>query len=375
METLSAICIAPLMTHFYLNSRKQYIICGILFVLIAALIAGRFYLGVWLFKYVNDEVNNIPGYEGSVESIDIHLYRGAYRIHHLKINKENGHIPAPFIDIKQADLSIEWSALFHGRIVSNIELFQPVINFAVNNGIAQNGADVDWTQPIKKLMPVDINRVTFREGKLTYQHFSSHPEVNIYINHMQGESTNLRNVVDKSKALPSTLYVKGDSIGKGKLEIKGRMNILKQVPDMDLDMKLENVYLPALNDYSNAYAAIDIKKGDLNVYSELIIKDGHVSGYIKPIATHISLIDLRKDANPVKVAWEAVVSLVLKVFTNLRKDQFATKADLQGDISHISTDTWSTISGIIRNAFISAMQKGFEEDNRGALSPEAIKNK
>lgn len=327
-----------------------------------ALLAGRLYLNAWLPKYVNRVLNTIEGYQGSVEDIDIALYRGAYKIHKLKIDKKTGNIPTPFIAIETVDLSIQWGALLHGRIVSDIELLKPELNFAVSRSgnARQTGAGVDWNKPIRDLMPIDINLVTFRDGKLSYQDFSTTPKVNVYINNMSGEMRNLRNVEDKGNALPSTLIVRGDSIGKGALALDGRLNILKPVPDMDLNLKLEHVHLPALSDYSNAYAAVDIEGGRLNVYSEVRVKNNRVSGYVKPIATDVSLIDLRKPTNPVKLAWEVLVAAVVEIFTNQPHDQFATKIPLEGDLDDIDTDSWSALLGIIRNAFVQAMSKGFD---------------
>lgn len=346
--------------------RRHYILTGLLIFIIAVLIVVRIYANTWVLNYVNRSLNNLKGYQGSVKSIDIALYRGAYKIHDLKILKKSAGIPVPFVSIDQADIAVQWSALFHGRIVSNIDLEKPVINFAVSKGDKQTGAGVDWTQPIKKLAPIDINRVTFKNGSLTYQDFGANPKVNVYIHQMQGEVTNLRNVVDKSKPLPSNLVINGDSIGGGRLSINGKMNILKDIPDMDLNTKLENVDLTALNDYSNAYAAVDIKKGNLSVYSEFIVKDKQVSGYIKPLATNLSLIDLKKDSNPIKVAWESVVSAVVTVFTNQSKDQFATKVQLSGNLKNIDTNIWATIGGIIRNAFVHAFDKGLDRAPKDA---------
>ncbi len=354
----------------YMSFRYAIIGGGVLLLLIL-LLTARLYLNIWLLDYVNDTLANIKGYQGSVEDINIDLYRSAYRIHNLKIFKKTGNIPTPFIAILDADLSIQWSALFHGRIVSDVNLTKPVINFAVAGSDKQTGVEADWTNTIKALTPIDINHVTFRQGKLTYQDFSSNPRVNIYIHNMEGEVRNLRNVVDKSHPLPSELRLSGDSIGNGKLQVQGRLNILKPVPDMDLDIKLENVSLPALNDYSEAYAAIDIRKGDLSVYSQFIIKNNNVSGYIKPIASHIALIDLNKSSNPIKVAWESVVSVIIEIFTNHPKDQFATKIKLEGRLDNISTDTWSAISGIVRNAFISAFKKGFDKDDSASSAEPA----
>ena len=345
-----------------LLTRKQYIWLGLITLLVIVLIILRLYLTTWVLNYVNQTLNNIDGYQGSVGSIDIDLYRGAYTIYDLKLYKKSGHIPVPFIDIARSDLSIQWRALFHGRIVSNIDLNKPIINFAVNKSAEQNGSNVDWNKPIHDLMPIDINLVTFKNGSLTYQDFSSAPPINIYIHDMTGAVKNLRNVIDRQKPLPSSLQIIGDSIGGGTLDIQGRMNILKPVPDLDLDIKLENVNLPALNNYIRNYAFIDVKTGNLSIYSELTIKDNQVSGYVKPIARHIKIINLRKDKNPIKLVWKSIVSGLVTIFSNQHKDQFATKVPLSGSFDHIETGFWSTIGGIFRNAFVQAFHKGLDHN-------------
>lgn len=350
--------------------RRGRIALILLAVLLALLGVGRLYLNIWLPKYVNQVLANLNGYAGSVEDIDIALYRGAYRIHGLKVEKKVGNIPTPFIDIKTADLSIQWGALLRGRIVSDIELERPHLNFAINKSgaVRQTGEEVDWTKVIDDLMPIDINLVKFHGGKLAYRDFSTSPNVNIYIDDMRGELRNLRNVVDKSKPLPSSLVVQGRSLGEGALDIRGNLNILRAVPDMELDAKLEGVSLPALNNYTRAYAAVDVEKGSLSVYSELGVREGRVSGYVKPIARDISLIDLRKNDNPVQAAWEVLVATVVQVFTNQPRDQFATRIPLEGNVGNIKTNTWVALAGIVRNAFFAALKKGF--DNEGQASSQ-----
>lgn len=351
--------------HPFASARKIWIVAAI--VILALLAGARIYLNTWLLGYVNRVLNNIEGYEGSAGNIGVDLYRGAYRIYDLKIYKKNAGIPTPFITIEQADLSIQWTALFHGRIVSSADLLHPAIHFAVKNKNRQIGNEVDWTKPIKELMPIDINVVMLRDGNLTFQDFASNPQVNLYIHHMEGNVQNLRNVVDKTTPLPSTIDIRGTSIGEGNLSIRGRMNILKDVPDVDLLIKLENVHLPAMNNFSNAYANIDFKDGDFSLYSEFIIKDKRVSGYIKPIARHISVAGLKEESNPIKAAWEAVASAVIELFTNHATDQFATRAELTGNLDNIRTDTWSTIAGIFHNAFIASFKKGLDETGERGL--------
>jgi hypothetical protein len=341
-------------------SLKKRILIGFVSLLLIIVVVLRLYLSAWVLDYVNGVLAGIPGYKGSVESINIDLYRGAYRINNLKLDKDTGKIPTPFLDIHVIDLSLQWSSLLHGRIVSSITLMHPVINFAVSKDDKQTGENVDWTKPIKDLAPIDINFVRFQDGSVTYQDFSSTPQVNIYIHQMDGRIDNLRNVEKGGDALPSTVAVRGNSIGSGSLKINGHMNILKQVPDMDLLLALENVNLPALNSYTEAYAAFDFKQGTFNLYSHMVTKNGQVGGYIKPVVTNLS-VNVLKKANPVEVVWSSVVAGVLGIFTNISKDQFATRINLEGSVDKIDTNVWSALVGIFENAFINAMSKGFDQ--------------
>ena len=335
-------------------------------VLIIGLIAARLYLPVWVKDYANETLNNIKGYSGSIADVDIHLYRGAYTIHGLKLDKKaGGDIPVPFLSIDKSDLSIQWGALFRGRIVGDVTLTRPVINFATGKSgrTSQTGVETDWTKPIKDLMPLDINWAEINNGRIAYKDFSSSPNVDLFIDDMYLKATNLRNVEDKKQPFPSALTLRGNSIGGGKLNIDGNVNILKKTPDMDLKGKLESVSLPAMNDYARAFAGIDFTKGRLDIYSDLLVKDNKVSGYVKPLATGIELIDTQKqDTNPFNVLWESIVSVVIEIFSNQSKDQFATQVQLEGPIDSPETSFWATLNGIQRNAFVKAFSRTITEE-------------
>jgi hypothetical protein len=332
------------------------IILSIIVTLILALIAARIYAPIWIKDHVNKVLDDIPGYSGSVEDIDLALYRGAYVIHGLKIFKDGKDIPIPFIDFPRSDLSLQWGALFRGEIVGDVTLNNPKINFAVGRSgqTSQTGTTTDWTKPIQELMPLDINWVEIDNGTITYQDFSAREKVDLSIYNLNARATNLRNVEDKNAPLPSTLTARAVSVGKGQLALDGRMNILRPIPDFDMKAKLESVNLPALNDYARSAAGIDFTTGTLNIYSDLKVKDGNLSGFIKPLATNITLIDLEKDSSPIGVIWESIVSVVLEVFQNQPKDQFGTQIQLEGKIDNPETNFWQTLGGILRNAFVKA---------------------
>ncbi len=111
----------------FVKTRKILVI--VLGSILVLLIAIRIALPYILLRLVNKELQNIPGYTGHVDDIDVALIRGAYKMKMIKLEKTGGKIPVPFFSAPLIDLSIQWESLFHGRIVGEIEVDQPVLNF------------------------------------------------------------------------------------------------------------------------------------------------------------------------------------------------------------------------------------------------------
>jgi hypothetical protein len=329
--------------------RRAFI--SVIFALVIGLITARLYLPYWVKAYVNREIDELNGYSGSVSDIDISLWRGAYQIHDLKIVKDRSGIPVPFVDIKTSDLSVQWKALFDGAIVAEIDLYDADLNFAVTGNTAQTGEGAAWSRFVDALSPLDINRLQVHSGKLAFKDFSVNPPADIFVQNINLQVENLKDVKDKNNPLPSPVSLTGQSIGGGKVIASGDMNILRDIPDFDLDIKLENAQLPSINNYSRSIAAVDFESGAISIYIEVAAKDGNLTGYVKPIMTDVSIVDVEQDENPLNLLWESVVSIFSEIFKNHPEDQLATRIPLTGNINNPDTDAWSAIMGIFRNTF------------------------
>jgi hypothetical protein len=343
---------------------RWYWLGGILLLLVVA----RMMLPYFVTRYVNRVLSNLQGYRGSVYNVDIHLYRGAYSIDSLKIFKINGNKEVPFVDIPVTDLSVEWHSLFDGKVVGEVLFSHPQLNFIGGNkgqedpntqepSGNQAGGGVDWTKPIKDLMPLKINRLEIQHGTINFHNFTTKPRVSIALDDLQAVALNLNNASEQEERLPSTISATATSIGGGKLTLNASINVMKEIPDMDLDMKFEQINMAALNDFFKAYAKVDVEKGLFNLYSEITIDSGKVAGYVKPIAVGVKLVDWQKDKEkPLNLLWESFVGLVEEVFKNQKQNQFATKVPLEGDLNNIKTDVWPAVWNIFRNAFVKAFK-------------------
>jgi hypothetical protein len=121
--------------------------------------------------------------------------------------------------------------------------------------------------------------------------------------------------------------------------------------------------LAKLNDFFQAYAKVDVSKGNFGLYTEVAAKDGLFTGYVKPILKDVSLIGKEdRDDNVLKKAWEGLVGVVGQVFENLPKDQVATKIPLKGEIKDPKANIWYAIANILENAFIQAIQPSIDHE-------------
>lgn len=337
---------------FVRNKKKTRIVIGTgLALLLIAVVAGRIYLPFWLTGYVNRQINALHGYGGQVSDIDVHLWRGAYQIHGIHIYKTKGGLKEPFFAASTVDLSLEWAALFKGAVVAEIDIYNADLNFAKN----QTGGGANWPHLVDALSPFDINRLEVHSGKVAYIDHSASPDVNIYIRDITASVKNLRQVTEKNNPLPAPVTVSGTSIGGGKLNLKGKMNILQDTPDFDLDAKLENASLPAFNDYARSFAAIDFKSGHISLYSELAASKGRVIGYVKPLASDVSVDVLH--ANPLETIWRAAADVFMTIFKNHRTDNFALRIPVSGNLNNPNKDLWSAFLSIFQNTFSHAFIK------------------
>lgn len=347
-----------------MNLRKRTIFSIGLGILLLLLIAGRLALPSFVISYVNKTLNEIPGYSGSIADVEISLYRGAYTIDSLVLKTTDGASPQPFVSVPLMDLSVHWKALFDGAIVGEVEAEGVELHFVTGqeDGEDQYGEGVDWTEPIKELMPLQINRLAITNGTIFYHDYASTPEVELDISHVELLVTNLSNAKKQDSLLPTAIQMTGNSIGGGELRIGGRMNPLKITPDIDLDISFESVELPALNDFLNAYAAIDAESGAFSLYSEVAVKDSQIQGYLKPIVRDLSIVSWQQDKNkPLKLLWEGISAFISEILENQPKDQFATKVPLSGTLDNTHTGIFLAVANIFKNAFFKAFELKVDE--------------
>jgi len=336
--------------------RKRFWIPAIV---ILALVGFRLALPFLAKKYVNKTLANIPNYYGQVADIDISLIKGAYTIKKLYLNKVNAKTQVPFLNFENTEISIQWKSLFKGKIVSEIEMVNPSVIYVFedhNQTVVNAEAEVeDWSKALTDLVPIDINRLQVTNGKLAFVEVSTTPTIDLQLNSFNLQASNLRNVTRDGEKLPSTIRATATSIGNGKFILTGNMDIIKQIPDIDISFSLEDAEVTSLNDFTKHYAGIDFSSGTYGVFSEIAINDGFIKGYIKPILNNTKLIG--EEDKFLDTIWEGFVGFFKFVIKNQKQDTLATKVPFEGDLSNVKTKIFPTIKNVLKNAWIKAYKE------------------
>jgi hypothetical protein len=335
-------------------------------VLLAVVLVVHLMLDVWVRNYVNRKLSEIEGYRAHVTAVHVALWRGAYVIHGIEINKVDGHVPVPFFSAPLVDLSIQWGELFHGALVGEIAFESPKLNFVNSKNAAntQVGVDKPWTEKIKQLFPVKFNRFTVRNGEVHYRDFSREPKVDVVIDRVSMIASNLTNSLKLSKTLHADIEIKGRPLREGSLATNINLDPYAAKPTFTMKTEVDGMPLTKLNDFAKAYASITFESGTLRVATEMESKEGRFTGFVEPVFDHMGIFDPKHDSdNPLNFVWQAIVGGLTEIIRNHPKDRFGTRVPISGSFDNPAPAVLDTIFNVFRNAFVKAFSGKLSAEN------------
>lgn len=360
------------------NKRNRKI--KVTIVIVLTLVAIRVALPYAVLHYTNKTLSEMDGYYGHIEDIDLAIYRGAYKINDIYINKVDAKTQkqTDFFSSSAIDLSIEWRALFKGSLVGELVFEEPKLLFTKDKAeIGDVAKDTnDFKKVLNDFMPLRVNRFEIRNGSIHYIDNTASPKVDVALEQTNVLATNLTNVVNSNTALPSTVSADAKAY-EGELVLNMKLNALADQPTFDMNAELKNTNLVLLNDFFTAYANVDVNKGTFGLYTEFAAKDGKFNGYVKPIIKDLDVVgkEDRHDKFLQKV-WEGAIGTVGVIFKNQRKDQVASKIPIKGDFNDPSIKTLSAIWELLKNAFVQAIMPQIDQQiNINSVDSDTKDNK
>jgi len=329
-------------------------------ILVVILGVARAVLPIVVRDYVNRQLALGPIYTGRMSDVEIHLWRGAYSIENVHISKTTANVPVPLFSAKRVDFGVQWNALFHGRIVAQVSIEQPELNFVAspNPDESQNGSGGGWLQMTSSLSPFDINSAVVHNGSVHFRSYQANQQVDVYISHFEAAVDDLTNVRRESKPLVTTVTASGMVMDQASLDFKMALDPFSYHPTFHEALRLIGLDVTKLNDLALAYGKFDFKRGWMDLVIESNCQDGQITGYVKPLFRDLKVFSLKQDVkedNVFQLFWQALVGATTAIFKNHARNQFGTVIPFSGDVSGTKTiDILATLGNVLRNAFVRA---------------------
>lgn len=315
--------------------------------------------------YINSNFEDVNGIQVSVRDVDLKLWRGAYEVEGFTAKELAVAADVPLVYCGSFHFTLDWGALFHGMIVSDINMDTLKINF-VNRPdslvASSDTARMDFAATMADLVPIDINELTIKNGYVSYKDFQSSPNVDIALADLNVEAHNLSNVVDENTPLPAEIHAWANTLGEGRLDMEANVNVMRSIPDLTLSLKLEKASLVELNDFFLAYGKFDFQQGRMSIYSEMSVSDETVDGYVKAVldSMDISTEAEREEQSVFQKTYERLVEGTTEVLS-VKENKLATKIPIEGRLETAGVEMLPALFTLFRNAWMEGLQNQVDQ--------------
>jgi hypothetical protein len=190
---------------------------------------------------------------------------------------------------------------------------------------------------------------------------TANPNYRVFANVHEFRLTNFSNHFSEG---PAVGKLTGKFMGSGTTVVTATFRPETKGPDFDLAVRIENTQMQSMNDLFRTYGKFDVVSGFFSLYTELTVRQGNVTGYVKPLFQAMDVYDKRqdRDKNLFRQMYEGLVGGIAALLENTPRQEVATKADLSGRIENPQANTWEVVLRLVENAFFKAILPGFEKE-------------
>lgn len=340
--------------------RGLKILLGLAVLLIAARLALPYALEAWIERNPSD-----TPYVVTLGDLDINLWRGAYEVEGLRIERTD--LPAskePYFAAQQIDLSIEWSQIFRGTLVGEAVFYQPVLHYvAAEREPDEAEPTPDWRQRLESMFPFQINRIVIHAGSVAYARKSTAP-FTMRLDKVEAELTNLTNAAKVAAERPAKLELTGTAMNEAKVSVVMTANPFAKQPEFALDAKLTELQLVNVGGFLRSFGNVDVEGGTFEAFVDLEAKDGKFKGVVRPLFENVGLSRWQEDEGQdpfaqLKRGLAERLEQEARRYTGDLPDGFSARIPVSGTLPE-STNVWAAAGIALRSAVAEALSTGLE---------------
>lgn len=329
--------------------------------LIVVLIIVRVAMPFMVRHYLNDRIEHMGPYHGSMEAVHLQIWRGSYAIENLRIQKDGAPPNEPFLVAPHTEITLSYSAAFHGHLRGKIGFYDAVVNFidGKTESERQTGKGVNWSDELNILIPAEVDEINIHNGTVTFRNFVSSPRVDLKMTDVNSTVTNLSKAQRENGSRVATLHTTATILGDAPLDTNANFDPTNRFGDFSYHVHVTHIQLVRANDLSRAYTGLDFAGGTGDFTMELKARNGELEGYAEPVFKDLQLFSWKKDVEqekkgPVKLLYEAAAQGVVSLLKDQSTDQFVARVPISGRIDDSEVGKPQAIFNVLHTSFVQA---------------------
>jgi hypothetical protein len=342
--------------------------------------------GPLLMRYANRQLASLPGYQGSVERIEVSLRQGRGEV----IGIVFASVPEPGsaqaraggtrgtcfrVDVQRLDFDLSWGRLLRGHLSIAIEVdgARVVVEGSSAEAKASPSSSTEveenaresirrWQDPLHEAFPFEISQLRVRDTQVTYRDVGNDPPVEIELSELEAEVVGLSNEwAEVPGDLPTRVGLQAVTTGEGRLRLLVQADPMAPQPRFEARLQIEEVHLPAWNAVLRDALKAEIAEGLFSCSAEATAAGGLYWGYVKPIIRELKFAESPEEPAGLWQTWRTrLMNWGVAFFGRGRDDKIASKIPFSGNFEETNVDVWTPVESLLRNAFIRGLREGLE---------------
>src|SRR5687768_1625371 len=230
---------------------------------------------------------------------------------------------------------------------------------------ARARATVDTAQQVHANVDtvVRVDEIKIVNSELGFVNQAATPEYRVFL---ADAEAGLQRYSNRLQEGPASMQLRGKFMGNGETSVTGILRPEHESPDFELKVKIAGTPIRAMNNLLRAHGSFDAVGGTFSCYAEVMLEDGRIRGYVKPLVRKLNVYDEAQDRhkNPLEKVREGAIEDLSTLLENVPRDEVATKVDMSGSAQRPRTEIAQIVIGLIQNAFFKAILPGFEQEFR-----------
>jgi hypothetical protein len=328
-------------------------------VVVALLVAARVALTPFVESRLRHSLANMKGMRGTFSHLDLSILHLSFALHDVRVEKLSAAGKAtPYFQAARAEIGLYWTQLAHGQLVGAAELDRPKISLVSSPRPGERqevGEAPQLGKKLQEIAPLRLDRFEVKDGEVLWidAHVPERPR--LWLHGIAGTLENFATRAALARGEPSVLAVSGTLQRTGQLSLFASADPLAKGLTFAGQGRLQGLRLDELGELLAATAGITPSRGSLDMELRFKCVDGHLTGGVRPILKNADVQQAKPGFENALKAFLADAAIKLLSDRVPGRNAVATTIPIQGEVQNPQAQTWPTVLGVVRNAFVTGL--------------------